>query len=197
MAGWHHGLNGRESEWTPGVGDGQGGLACCNSWDHKESDTTQQLNWTDWILMCFEFDCMFAFTSQCFSITWFHVTSYYSVFYAWRTPFNSSYKAFLGVIIFCFLSEASFFHLQFRKVTLPGKVFLAGRLFWSILSHFHLTCKVSSEKPSYNLLGRGEGGFLFVWRASFLLLHQDFVLCLQFFDSFSLTALVKSSLSWT
>ena len=40
MAGWHHWLNGRESEWTPGVGDGQGGLACCDSWDRKESDTT-------------------------------------------------------------------------------------------------------------------------------------------------------------
>ena len=46
MAGWHHRLDGRESEWT-GVGDGQGGLACCNSWGHKESDTTEQLNWTE------------------------------------------------------------------------------------------------------------------------------------------------------
>ena len=33
--------------WTPGVGDGQGGLACCNSWAHKESDTTERLNWTE------------------------------------------------------------------------------------------------------------------------------------------------------
>ena len=47
MAGWHHWLDGRESEWTPGVGDGQGGLACCNSWGHKESDTTEWLNWTE------------------------------------------------------------------------------------------------------------------------------------------------------
>ena len=47
MAGWHHWLDGRESQWTPGVGDGQGGLACCNSWGHKESDMTEQLNWTD------------------------------------------------------------------------------------------------------------------------------------------------------
>ena len=47
MAGWHHGLNGREFEWTPGVGDGQRGLACCDSWDCKESDTTEQLNWTE------------------------------------------------------------------------------------------------------------------------------------------------------
>ena len=46
MAGWHHWLDGCESEWTPGVGDGQGGSACCNSWGHKESDTTYWLNWT-------------------------------------------------------------------------------------------------------------------------------------------------------
>ena len=47
MGGWHHWLDGRESEWTPGVGDGQGGLACCNSWGCKESDTTERLNWTE------------------------------------------------------------------------------------------------------------------------------------------------------
>jgi len=47
MAGWHHWLDGREVEWTPGVGDGQGGLVCCNSWGCKESDTTERLNWTD------------------------------------------------------------------------------------------------------------------------------------------------------
>ena len=45
MAGLHHWLVGRESEWTPGVGDGQGGLACCDSWGRKESDTTERLNW--------------------------------------------------------------------------------------------------------------------------------------------------------
>ena len=44
MAGWHHGLDGRESEGTPGVGDGQGGLAWCNSCVRKESDMTEQLN---------------------------------------------------------------------------------------------------------------------------------------------------------
>ena len=47
MAGWHHWLDGRESEWTLGVGDGQGGLACCDSWGRKESDTTEWLNWTE------------------------------------------------------------------------------------------------------------------------------------------------------
>ena len=52
MAGWHHWLDGLESEWTPGVGDGQGGLACCDSWGRKESDTTEQLIWSD--LICLE-----------------------------------------------------------------------------------------------------------------------------------------------
>ena len=51
MAGWHHGLNGRESEWTPGDGDGQGGLACCNSWGREESDMTEQLNWTHYSIL--------------------------------------------------------------------------------------------------------------------------------------------------
>ena len=46
MAGWHHWLE-RESKWTPGVGDGQGGLVCCDSWVCKESDTTERLNWTE------------------------------------------------------------------------------------------------------------------------------------------------------
>ena len=44
MAGWHHQLDGHESEWTPGVGDRQGGLACYDSWGHKESDTIEQLD---------------------------------------------------------------------------------------------------------------------------------------------------------
>ena len=47
MAGWHHWLDGHESEWTPGVGDGQGGLVCCHSWGLKESDTTEWLNWSE------------------------------------------------------------------------------------------------------------------------------------------------------
>ena len=47
MVGWHHWLNGHGIGWTPGVGDGQGGLACCGSWGRKESDTTERLNWTE------------------------------------------------------------------------------------------------------------------------------------------------------
>ena len=59
MAGWHHWLDGRESEWTLGVGDGQGGLACCDSWGRKESDTTEWLNWT-------ELNVFFKYKIQCF-----------------------------------------------------------------------------------------------------------------------------------
>ena len=48
-AGWHHQLNGRAFWWTPGVGDRQGGLACCSSWCRKELDTTEWLSWTELI----------------------------------------------------------------------------------------------------------------------------------------------------
>ena len=52
MVGWHHRLNGRESELQE-VGNEQGGLACCNSWGRKESDTTEPLNWTDTLIFSF------------------------------------------------------------------------------------------------------------------------------------------------
>ena len=68
MAGWHHWLGGCESEWTPGVGDGQGGLACCNSWGCKESDTTEQLNWRNG--KYHENFCMLS----CFSCVWLFAT---------------------------------------------------------------------------------------------------------------------------
>ena len=57
MAGWHHRLNGHGFGWTLGVGDGQGGLACCSASGHKESDMTERLNW-NWkineIFACYE-----------------------------------------------------------------------------------------------------------------------------------------------
>ena len=59
MAGWHHQLDGCEFEWIPGDGDGERGLACCDAWGRKESDTTERLNWTEirmtflsWVLFC-------------------------------------------------------------------------------------------------------------------------------------------------
>ena len=47
MVGWHHRLNGHESEQVPGVGDGEGSLSCCSPWGCKELDTTEWLNWTE------------------------------------------------------------------------------------------------------------------------------------------------------
>ena len=68
MAGWHHWLDRRESEWTLGVGDGQGGLVCCDSWGHKQSDTTERLNWTELMtclpvsrIDCWDFDLNYRY----------------------------------------------------------------------------------------------------------------------------------------
>ena len=68
-AGWHHWLDGRESEWTPGVGDGQGGLMCCDSWGRKESDTTERLNWTEssvrlCLIICINWEYTFFFLAR-------------------------------------------------------------------------------------------------------------------------------------
>ena len=51
MVGWHHWLDGHEFEQAPGVGDGQGSLACCSPWGRKESDTTEPLNWTEYSIV--------------------------------------------------------------------------------------------------------------------------------------------------
>ena len=78
IAGWHHRLDGHEFGWTPGVGDGQGGLACCESWGRKELDMTERLNWTEWscyhLLHCFGFIFINLFCVSCqrrsFNICW-------------------------------------------------------------------------------------------------------------------------------
>ena len=73
MAGWHHWLSGHEFEWTPGDGDGQGGLGCCNSWGHKESDTTERLNWTE-LNACLGTD----------ADSWLKNSSFRGSYYFWR-----------------------------------------------------------------------------------------------------------------
>ena len=73
IVGWHHQLNGHGFGWIPGVGDGQGGLACCGSWDCKKSDMTERLNYTDSItytqfiqlfLYCMNFFSIFIFPTK-------------------------------------------------------------------------------------------------------------------------------------
>ena len=51
MVGWHHRLNGHASGQAPGDGEGQGSLACCNSWGRKDPDTTERLIWSDLIVI--------------------------------------------------------------------------------------------------------------------------------------------------
>ena len=108
MAGWHHWLDGRESEWTPGVGDGQGGLECCDSWGLRELDTIERLNWTElmvaWSSNRFLKKGMgtvfskFLHVWNCFSIVlicegqfgciknfWFNTQLYWALFKKWYT----------------------------------------------------------------------------------------------------------------
>ena len=67
---------GHESEWTPGADNGQGGLACCNSWGHKESDTTEQLNWVtppQWVCIsgCFIYNALLLYYSNVDVVVWY------------------------------------------------------------------------------------------------------------------------------
>ena len=98
MAGWHHWLDGHEFEWTPGVGDGQGGLVCCNSWGHKESDTTEQLNWTEcWKMMTYkpswEWRPLVNYSSTCKGSSWdnLKIRPCYRVR---PTPYTKTYSRF-------------------------------------------------------------------------------------------------------
>ena len=72
MVGWHHWLVGHEFEQAPGVGEGQGSLVCCSPWGHKESDTTEQLNWTElnyYLTSFFIHRCISATVQVCFQTT--------------------------------------------------------------------------------------------------------------------------------
>ena len=76
MVGWHHRLDGLEFDQAPGVGVGQGSLACCSPWDHKELNTTERLNWT-------EMSC----SSSNFSL-WFNIYGWI----VWSSLYSDRYK---------------------------------------------------------------------------------------------------------
>ena len=88
MVGWYHRLDGHEFEQAPGVGNGQGSLACCSSWGHKESDMSDLQNWAD-----FSFFALFNFL-QCF-VCFCHTTMGISH----NDTFNSSFMSFLSSIL--------------------------------------------------------------------------------------------------
>ena len=93
MAGWHHRLDAHEFGWTPGVGDGQGCLACCDSWGCKESDTTEWLNWTLWYYTIFIF--------LLFGMVFFY---YFSVYCTTPFLFLFSYSLYF-IISHCYLQK--------------------------------------------------------------------------------------------
>ena len=124
---WHHWLDGRESEWTPGVGDGQEGLACCDSWGGKESDTTERLIWSDLIFPIFAWNVplvslIFLKRSLVFPILLFSSISLH-----W-----SPRKAFLSLLAILWNSAFKWVYLSFTP--LP----LASLLFSAILSWKHI-----------------------------------------------------------
>ena len=82
MAGWHHWLDGCESQWTLEVGDGQGGLACCDSWGCKELDTTERLIWYDliWLLRWVQLCIRLSILWHCLSLGLEVVTMIYSYY---------------------------------------------------------------------------------------------------------------------
>ena len=94
MSGWHHWLNGRESEWTLGVADGKGSLVCCNSRGCKESDTTElkwtELNWTEEILFICALLCLV--TQSCLTLC---------------NPWTVTYQA-IDFLTFCYSAGTQF-----------------------------------------------------------------------------------------
>ena len=130
MAGWHHWLDGREFEWTPGVGDGQGGLVCCNSWGGKESDMTERLIWSEWLVMLGLFSCLLVicihYLNKCLFESFSHILMrlFAFVLLNWRVYFNwiifllllSSFCCW--VLCFCFVSPLFYLFFFFYFLAL-------------------------------------------------------------------------------
>ena len=94
--GWHHPFYGHEFEQASGVGDGQGSLACRSPWHHKESDTTELLNWTD---------CQYS--SECTAhYCLVHLATSWKINMKWTTRIDSLQKICLGIFFLslCMLS---------------------------------------------------------------------------------------------
>ena len=86
MVEWYHWLSGHGFGWTPGVGDGQGGLVCCGSWDQKGSDMTEQLNWTE-SMMLLTISC--SATAFSFCLLSFPFSGYFSMSQLFESGYQS------------------------------------------------------------------------------------------------------------
>ena len=99
MAGCHHWLNGHEFEWTPGVDDGQGGLAHCGSWGHKESDMTERLNWTEVTPMLLQMALFNSFHGQVIFLCIYVSQLLYSFFCLWVNIYVLSMFWLLWIVL--------------------------------------------------------------------------------------------------
>ena len=87
MVGWHHWLDGHESEQVPGVGDGWGRLVCCSPGGRKESDTTEQLNWIDgWFTIL----CWFLLYGK---VTWLYVCILFHILFHYGSSQDIKYSS--------------------------------------------------------------------------------------------------------
>ena len=153
MAGWHHRLDGRLFEWTPGDGDGQGGLACCSSWGRKESDMAERLNWTEDSLKVLSLLLLFTMNpySQCQHVFYFSIAVQQTAghvvvqllnrVWLFMSPWTAAHQASLSFTIswslFTLISTESVMpsnHLILcRPLLLLPSIFPSIRVFWSSL----------------------------------------------------------------
>jgi len=151
MAGWHHWLDGRESGWTPGVGDGQGGLVCCDSWGHKESDMTEWLIWSDLICVC----CYHLFLISSASARSIPFMSFIVPIFAWNVPLLSLVFLKRSLVFPILLLSSISLHWFLRKAFLSILAILQNSAFkWVYLSFsplpfasllYSAICKASSD----------------------------------------------------
>ena len=112
MVAYHHILNGHGFGWTPGVGDGQGDLACCSSWGRKELDTTERLNWTELIFHIIVILYLISYILKFYrtllllfyTVSIIQICSHFILYF----PFSSSYSSMLLANIIFLLPEKNF-----------------------------------------------------------------------------------------
>ena len=160
MVGWHHELNGHGFKKTPGVGDGQGSLACCSPWGFKELDTTEWLNWLNWKILStppvhpsfatqkpviFLLSPYFAFIRMPYS--WNHIVC--SLFKLAYFTYGM-YLRFLHVFIW--LDSSSLFSHELYFIVFRY-YFLYPPTYWRYISCFHVLELINRTSLKYSHAG--------------------------------------------
>ena len=145
MVGWHHQLNGYELGWTPGVGDGQAGLACCDSWGCKESDMNEWLNWLNWywVYICYDYNVLFFIDP--FIIIYFFLFYYilcFKVYFVW---------VLLHYLFIAVGMNYLFLYSHFRLCVFSCGINLLEAANWKLFffSYSHPLCIFQSEHLVY------------------------------------------------